>query len=141
SGIGSSFVLDSNAGAVPRGFWNQALFDGVTHGIPNESLSLWSDRIPIDQVGYPSRILNRKLYTEPPADGISSCEVRFAGFHLDRDRFPRFHAQLIKDSRVWAEIDLVYALFPTGPLGMATASQRRAFLHGQTYVPGMALGR
>jgi 3-hydroxymyristoyl/3-hydroxydecanoyl-(acyl carrier protein) dehydratase/1-acyl-sn-glycerol-3-phosphate acyltransferase len=141
SNEGSSFLIDSSKGGVPRGFLDQGLFDGITHGIPNEHLRLWSDRIPANQVGYPSRILRFAFFAAPPADGISQCEVRFAGFHDNDDRFPQFRAQLIAGGRVWAELDLVYVLFAKGPIGNAPAQSRRDFLQYKKYVPGIGLGQ
>jgi len=138
---GSSFLLDSKRGSVPPGFWNQALFDGITHGIPNENLRLWSDRIAGDQVGYPSRIVRLRLFADPPQDGQSSCEVRFRGFYQDQERFPQFAVHLIRNGQVWVEMELVYALFDKGPLGAASGVDRRRFLEQKIYVPGLMLGR
>jgi acyl transferase domain-containing protein/3-hydroxymyristoyl/3-hydroxydecanoyl-(acyl carrier protein) dehydratase/1-acyl-sn-glycerol-3-phosphate acyltransferase len=138
---GSSFDLDSKKGHVPRGFLNQGLFDGITHGIPNENLHYWSERIPQDQVGYPSRITRFAFFGDPPQDGVSHCEMRFAGFQGGDARFPQFRGQLIKDGQVWAELDLVYVLFAKGPLGIAPAEQRRDFLQYRKYASDMLLGR
>jgi acyl transferase domain-containing protein/3-hydroxymyristoyl/3-hydroxydecanoyl-(acyl carrier protein) dehydratase len=140
SATGASFVLDASANAVPRGFLDQALFDGICHGIPNENLRLWSDRIPADQVGYPSRIVRLSLFADCPLDRQSSCEVRFTGFYQEEARFPQFLAQLIRDGRVWAEMELVYALFPKGPLGIVSGRARREFLQDRIFVPGMMVG-
>lgn len=140
SSHGSSFFLDASAGLVPAGFLDQALFDGIAHGIPNENLRLWSDRIALDQVGYPSRIKRLRLFADPPADRRSGCEVRFAGFDQGEQRFPMLRGQLIRDGMVWAEIELVYALFNKGPLGSAPGPQRRAFLRDRIYIHGILLG-
>jgi acyl transferase domain-containing protein/3-hydroxymyristoyl/3-hydroxydecanoyl-(acyl carrier protein) dehydratase len=140
SGEGSSFLLEAAAGAVPAGFLDQGLLDGIAHGIPHENLRLWSERIAIDQVGYPSRVIRLSLFSECPADRKSECEVRFDGFDRDDLRFPKFRAQLIRDGRVWAEMELVYALFNKGPLGMVPGRQRRRFLRDRNYVPGMIVG-
>lgn len=137
---GSSFLLDASAGSVPAGFLDQALFDGIAHGIPNETLRLWSDRIAADQVGYPSRIKRLSLFADPPADRRSGCEVRFDGFDQANPRFPKVRAQLIREGRAWAEIELVYALFNKGPLGSAPGPQRRAFLRDRIYIDGIQLG-
>jgi 3-hydroxymyristoyl/3-hydroxydecanoyl-(acyl carrier protein) dehydratase/1-acyl-sn-glycerol-3-phosphate acyltransferase len=139
TGNGASFRLDSEAGAVPYGFLNQGLFDGATHGIPNENLRMWSDRIAADQVGYPSRVPRLSLFDKPPADGKTDCEVRFAGFHSDGERFPQFRIQLRTKGQIWAEMELVYTLFPKGPLGRASGAERRVFLRGHTHVRGLAL--
>jgi 3-hydroxymyristoyl/3-hydroxydecanoyl-(acyl carrier protein) dehydratase/1-acyl-sn-glycerol-3-phosphate acyltransferase len=140
SSAGSSFLLDSEKGSVPRGFLNQGLLDGAMHGIPIENLHLWSDRIPRDRAGYPSRIIRLSLFAESPADGRSRCEVRFVGFHQEDVRFPRFIAQLTDDDGIWAELEVVYALFPKGPIGSAPPADRRAFLLFKQFVPGMHLG-
>ena len=138
---GSSFLLDASAGLVPAGFIDQALFDGIAHGIPNESLRLWSERIAADQVGYPSRIKRLSLFAGSPCrPGDQAAEVRFDGFDQERLRFPQFRAQLIRDGRVWAEMELVYALFNKGPLGSVPGPQRRAFLRDKTFIDGVLLG-
>ncbi len=70
--------------------------------------------------------------------------VRFAGFEEGDELFPRFKAQLIfpsaESGRVWAEAELVYALYPKGPLGRADAPSRRSFLKDRQYIPHMLLG-
>ncbi len=141
SAKGASFIIDTSAESVPRGFLNQGLFDGLTHGIPNDNLRLWSERIGLDKAGYPSRIPRLSLFADTPADGITECELRFAGFHDNDERHPAFRCQLIKGGLVWAEMDLVYVLFPKGPIGMAPPSKRRDFLQHRVHVPGVGLGR
>ncbi|HXJ42830.1 MAG TPA: hypothetical protein VNH18_26345, partial [Bryobacteraceae bacterium] len=140
SSSGSSFSIDSKKGSVPVGFLNQGLLDGALHGIPIENLRLCSDRIPADTAGYPTRIIRLSLFAEPPADGRSRCEVRFSGFHQEDLRFPRFIAQLTDAGGIWAELDLVYVLFPKGPIGRGPAADRRDFLMFRKFVPGMELG-
>ncbi len=59
-------------------------------------------------------------------------------------QFPMIHIQIIAENEVgaddvWAEIVLVEALFPKGPIGSVDADKRRAFLHEQTYVEGVGL--
>ncbi len=144
SAKGASFLLDAGAGTVPRGLLCQGLLDGMTHGIPNDNLHLWSGRIPPDMVGYPARIHRLSLFGPPPLAGMVRCEVRFAGFEEGDELYPRFKAQLIFPSAesgcVWAEAELVYALYPKGPLGRADAPSRRSFLKDRQYVPDMVLG-
>jgi acyl transferase domain-containing protein/3-hydroxymyristoyl/3-hydroxydecanoyl-(acyl carrier protein) dehydratase/1-acyl-sn-glycerol-3-phosphate acyltransferase len=129
---GASFFLDAGARLAPQGALNQVLLDGATHGIPNDNLHLWSDQIPEDVVGYPVRLNRLALYGPTPRAGLVRCEVRFADSHFD--------VQWIVGETVWASAELVYALFPKGPIGKAPASERRAFLRDRVYLPGVGLG-
>ena len=76
-----------------------------------------------------------------PQHGLVRCEVRFRGFSEGNRRFPVFAVQLIADDRVWCTIDLVYALFPTGPLGSLSLPERKAFAADKVFVPGARIGR
>ncbi|MDF1663196.1 MAG: beta-ketoacyl synthase N-terminal-like domain-containing protein, partial [Planctomycetota bacterium] len=126
---GSSSLLDASPGEVPFGNLNQRLLDAATHGIPHDRLSLWSSEIPEDMVAYPVSIPEAHFYGPAPDSGIVRCEARFKGFK-GNNRFPWISLQLIVEGedRVWAEIELVEALFPKGPIGSAKAEHRRAFL-------------
>jgi len=138
---GASGLLDATPGKVPHGSLNQALLDAATHTIPNQTLWQWSNEIADDQVGYPSRIPRMDFFSPAPRHGLVRCEVRFRGFSEDNARFPWFAVQLIADDRVWCTIDLVYALFPTGPLGSLSLPERKAFAADKVFVPGARIGR
>jgi acyl transferase domain-containing protein/3-hydroxymyristoyl/3-hydroxydecanoyl-(acyl carrier protein) dehydratase/1-acyl-sn-glycerol-3-phosphate acyltransferase len=136
---GSTAWLDADADA-PLGALNQILLDGLTHAIPSASLARWSPEIGEDHVGYPSRVLSMTLHGPAPTQGQVRCEVRYTGFQ-DGPRFPRFDVQLIAGDRVWAQLELVYILFPKGPLGQAPGKARQAFLGDREPVPNMGLAR
>lgn len=136
---GASFLLDA-ASRVPFGTLNQALLDGMTHGIPNDGLNLWSSEIGADQVGYPSRVRRISFFAPPPKAGMVRGEARFMGFADDNERFPLIHVQLIVAEQVWVDAELVYRLFPKGPLGSASPELRQKFLRDRTFVPGVRLG-
>ncbi len=136
---GASYLLDAISG-VPFGALNQALLDGMTHGIPNDHLDLWSPRIGADQVGYPSRVRRLSFYAPPPKDGLVRGEARFMGFANEDERLPLIHVQLIVGEKVWADVELIYRLFPKGPLGSAPPELRQKFLRERTFVPGLRLG-
>jgi acyl transferase domain-containing protein/3-hydroxymyristoyl/3-hydroxydecanoyl-(acyl carrier protein) dehydratase/1-acyl-sn-glycerol-3-phosphate acyltransferase len=140
-GSGSSTLLDANcAGQVPLGALNQRLLDAATHGIPHDRLSHWSSEIGDDVVAYPVSIPSANFYGAVPQSGMIRCEARFRGFK-GGPRFPWISLQLIveDEDRVWAEIELVEALFPKGPIGEATPLNRRAFLGEAQFVPGLTL--
>lgn len=137
---GSIAWLDAKQGSVPPGLLDQGLLDGILHAIPNEHLCRWSDRISPDEVGFPSRILRFTFFAQPPADRVCHCMVLFSGFHSGDRRFPRFRVQASAGGRLWVDFDLVYVLFPKGPLGRVPNDLRRKFFAGVEYVPGMELG-
>jgi acyl transferase domain-containing protein/3-hydroxymyristoyl/3-hydroxydecanoyl-(acyl carrier protein) dehydratase/1-acyl-sn-glycerol-3-phosphate acyltransferase len=137
---GSSSRLDATPGRVPVGILNQRLLDAAMHGIPHDNLACWSPEIPTDQASYPVSIPKAHFYGPPPTNGEVRCEARFAGFTGGR-RFPTIALQLIADDEVWAELTLVGALFPKGPLGLAEAHPRWAFLVQRRFVPGLSLSR
>jgi 3-hydroxymyristoyl/3-hydroxydecanoyl-(acyl carrier protein) dehydratase len=136
---GASFWLDLNASGVPVGALNQGLLDAATHGIPHDALWRWSAEIPTDVAAYPVALTNAAFYGPTPVSGRVRCEARFAGFQGDDRRFPMIRVQIIMGDEVWAEFTLVETLFPKGPLGQAEPAARRAFLHEQRFVAGMAL--
>ncbi|MEB3197803.1 MAG: 1-acyl-sn-glycerol-3-phosphate acyltransferase, partial [Candidatus Sericytochromatia bacterium] len=136
---GSTALLNAEHDA-PVGYMNQVLLDGMTHAIPSANLHRWSAEIGEDQVGYPTKVLSMSLYGPVPTTGPVRCEVRFTGFH-EGPRFPRFDIQLIAADRVWANLELVYILFPKGPLGSVSGLERQAFLGEKTAVPNVGLAR
>lgn len=137
---GASTSLDAAAGTVPVGLLHPALLDAALHGIPHDDLGQWSELVTADRVAYPARVSELRLYGPAPTQGRVRCEVRFDGFVAVPD-LPRFHIQLIDGDRVWAEMVLIEACFPKGPLGSATAASRRAFLRDGEFVEGVALSR
>ena len=139
SGSGATYWLDLDASRVPAGALNQGLLDAATHGIPHDALWQWSAEIPADVAAYPVAITAAHFYGPTPVSGRVRCEARFAGFQGGDRRFPMIRVQIITGDEVWAEFELVETLFPKGPLGQAEPAVRRAFLHEQRFVPGMAL--
>jgi len=139
SDSGATYWLDLDASRVPSGALNQGLLDAATHGIPHDALWRWSAEIPADVAAYPVAITSAAFYGPTPFSGRVRCEARFAGFQNDDRRFPMIRVQIITGDEVWAEFELVETLFPKGPLGQAEPAARRAFLHEQRFVPGMAL--
>jgi 3-hydroxymyristoyl/3-hydroxydecanoyl-(acyl carrier protein) dehydratase/1-acyl-sn-glycerol-3-phosphate acyltransferase len=137
---GASALLDAGAGTVPTGVLHPALLDAALHSIPHDRLSMWSDEIAEDRVAYPARISRLAVYGPVPTSGEVRAEVRFDGF-LAKPDLPRFEIQLIVGDRVWAEMSLVEACFPKGPLGSAPPRERRAFLRDGIWVEGLSLSR
>ena len=143
---GASAVLAPERSGVPFGFINQGLLDAATHAIPADELHLWSDDISKENLGYPSRVLNAHFYQDAPRKGEVQVEARFEGFYQDpalpaetKFRFPKFRLVLIYNKNVWADFELVYALFPKGPIGLASPEKRRDFLNGAKYVKDVHL--
>ena len=144
--VGATYWLDLDANGVPESVLNQGLLDAATHGIPHDALWRWSSEIPAGVAAYPVAIPTATFHRATPTSGRMRCEARFAGFRDDDPQFPVIHIQIIKENEVgaddvWAEIVLVEALFPKGPIGSVDADKRRAFLHEQTYVEGVGLSQ
>ncbi|MEW5848463.1 MAG: beta-ketoacyl synthase N-terminal-like domain-containing protein [Myxococcota bacterium] len=137
---GASGVLDLALRGVPRGALHQGLLDALTHAIPHDALSRWSQDIPDDVVGYPYRIPTMRLFADIPESGEAQVEVRFAGFDGE-PRFPKFDIQLLVNGAVCAALTLVEVLLPKGPIGRASRADRRAFLRDRRYMPGLRLSR
>ncbi|MBK7050134.1 MAG: polyketide synthase dehydratase domain-containing protein [Rhodoferax sp.] len=135
---GSSAVVQAGRGSVPRGALHQGLLDAATHGLPHDGLSVWSERIAGDVVGYPYRIKHMNLYAPLPDTGELRIEARFAGFDGE-ERFPMLDVQVIQNERVLVDFRLVEVLLPRGPIGAAPREQRRSFLRDRHHVPGIAL--
>ncbi len=149
--VGATYWLDLDVNGVPPQIGdqvalNQGLLDAATHGIPHDALGRWSPEIPGDVAAYPIAIPTATFHRETPNSGRIRCEARFAGFRDDDPQFPMINIQIIVENRVgaddvWAEIVLVEALFPKGPIGSVDAAKRRAFLHEQVYVDGVGLSQ
>ena len=137
---GSSALLDAAGGSVPLGTLHPALLDAATHGIPHDALYRWCADIPRDVVAYPQRLSEARFYGPPPRTGEVRCEARFEDYDAE-SREAVFHLQLLRDDRPWADLRLREVMLPKGPLGMAPADQRRAFLRDRIATPGLALSR
>ncbi|MEM9072743.1 MAG: beta-ketoacyl synthase N-terminal-like domain-containing protein [Myxococcota bacterium] len=131
-------VLDAAKGTVPYGAAHQGLLDAVTHILPHDQLSLWSDQVGDDVVAYPHH-LDLQLYEALPTEGQVECEARFEGFEDAEKRFPIFRMQLRKEGRALADFRLVEVLMPKGRLGVLPPSDRRRFLRDALPIPGATL--
>ncbi|RYE93430.1 MAG: 3-hydroxyacyl-[acyl-carrier-protein] dehydratase FabA, partial [Myxococcales bacterium] len=138
---GASAVLDLDAATGgPVGALNATLLDAATHAIPHDALAAWFPEIDPATVAYPAIVRSLRLFGPPPTSGLVQLEVRPDGLD-DGARFPRFRLQLRQGDRVWAEMVLVEALFPRGPLGALPPAERRSFLRRERAVDGGGLGR
>ncbi len=140
SGAGSSALLDAAGGSVPYGTLHPALLDAATHGIPHDALSRWCAEIPGDVVAYPRRLRHARFYAPAPAAGEVRCEARFEGYQA-ASRTAVFHLQMLTGDVPWADMRLEEVLLPKGPLGLAPAGARRAFLRDRIPTPGLGLAR
>lgn len=137
---GASCILDASGGTVPTGLLHPALLDAGLHAIPHDRLHEWSSEVGEDKVAYPARVLELNLYDSVPTQGEVRCEVRFDGFLAAPD-LPRFCIQWIGAHGVFAQLTLVEACFPKGPLGSAAPLDRRAFLRDHQFVEGLSLAK
>jgi 3-hydroxymyristoyl/3-hydroxydecanoyl-(acyl carrier protein) dehydratase/1-acyl-sn-glycerol-3-phosphate acyltransferase len=137
---GASGLLDAAPGAVPAGRLNPRLLDAATHVIPHEALHRWTDKVPEGVVAYPALVTDLDLHGPTPTSGEVRVEARFDGF-LGGPDHPAFKLQLIAGGRVFAQMRLVEATFPKGPLGNAEPGARRAFLKDGQYIEGLRLSR
>ncbi|RLB54106.1 MAG: 3-hydroxyacyl-[acyl-carrier-protein] dehydratase FabA, partial [Deltaproteobacteria bacterium] len=134
---GSSAILDAAVGSVPHGALNQALLDGLVHGIPHDDLTRWSETVDAEDLAYPFQIRSARFYGPPPSRGSVRCETRFAGF-VGSERFPVFRIQALTDERLWAAIELVEVLVPMGEHGRSR-EKRLTFLRDRQFLPGIGL--
>jgi 3-oxoacyl-(acyl-carrier-protein) synthase/3-hydroxymyristoyl/3-hydroxydecanoyl-(acyl carrier protein) dehydratase/1-acyl-sn-glycerol-3-phosphate acyltransferase len=115
-----------------------ALLDAALHGVPHDALRDWFPEVGAAQVAYPARIDRFRLYAPAPNQGTVEVRVRPAGL-AGSARFPRLLVQWLVGERVWAELLLVEACFPSTRLGLLAPEARRAFLRDGVYVPGARL--
>ena len=142
--LGATYWLDLDVGDVPVGALNQGLLDAATHGIPHDALGRWAAEIPADVAAYPVAITQAQFFGATPTTGQVRCEARFGGFRAGNQQFPIVHIQILSQGssgqdKVWAEIELVEALFPKGPIGSVDPAARRAFLQERVYTPAVRL--
>lgn len=136
---GSSAWIDAAKITVPQGALGQGLLDVMTHGIPHDQLGRWAPELGDDVVAYPAIIPGLRLYAELPRTGLLRVEARFAGVQPG-GRFVAIDLQLIQGAVVLAELRLIEALFPKGPLGRMAPAERAAFLRDRAFVDGAGLG-
>ena len=138
---GASATLQVPAGAAPAGVLHPALLDGATHPIPHDELGRWFPELDPGKVAYPASIHNLTVFGPGPApDATVRCEVRPAGT-LGSPDLPLFELELSTVDGVWAQLTLLEACYPKGPLGRAVPAERRAFLRDRRFVPGLRLSR
>lgn len=140
SDAGSSAVLDAAGGSVPYGTLHPALLDAATHGIPHDDLRRWCEEIPGDVVAYPQRLRHARFYRPAPESGEVRCEARFERYDAE-SRTAVFRLQMLAGGEPWADMRLEEVLLPKGPLGLAPADARRAFLRDRIATPGLGLSR
>jgi 3-hydroxymyristoyl/3-hydroxydecanoyl-(acyl carrier protein) dehydratase/1-acyl-sn-glycerol-3-phosphate acyltransferase len=139
---GCSATLEAGTTAVPIGAIGQLLLDGITHAMPMANLWKLSPTLPRDRMAYPTSLRQVTFHRDVPSAGEVRCEVRFAGFEKTGSlQTPAFQAQLIVEDRVWAEVSMLVALFPKGPLGSIPGRERRAFMRNRSFVPGVRLSQ
>ncbi|WP_032917112.1 polyketide synthase dehydratase domain-containing protein [Streptomyces rimosus] len=142
---GSSGVLDTARGGVPRGLLHHGLLDAATHVIPHTCMGRWSADIGRDCVTYPHRLASLDVHAPLPETGLLDVEARFAGFDSGTPRLPgspRLPAvdlQLCAGERVLLAMRLVLVLVPAGGLLEVSGRLRRDYLRDRRYVPGLLL--
>jgi hypothetical protein len=141
SSSGGSGVLEVARGRVPRGMLHQGLLDGALHVIPAQSLWQWTPTVSRGLVAIPHRLDWLELYEPLPDSGEVNVEARFTGLDGSEMSLPSVEVQLSIADRVAVAFRLVLGLLTLGPLADATPADRRAFLSGHHYVPGVELSR
>ncbi|NQX57961.1 beta-ketoacyl synthase N-terminal-like domain-containing protein [Paenibacillus qinlingensis] len=131
---GSSVRIASSPGVVPLGVLNPVLLDALTHAIPHETLSLWSQDALPDTIAYPYQLTEACFFATVPSEGSVNAEVRFAGFRDENPRFPQFVIRVEQDGRPIMELMLTEICFPKGKLGRLNPADRKQFLLGQGFV-------
>ncbi|MCO4764194.1 MAG: polyketide synthase dehydratase domain-containing protein, partial [Myxococcales bacterium] len=139
---GASATLDAGRLTVPHGTLGQGLLDAMTHVIPHDDMTQWSEQIPAGFAAYPHRLVDLQLFAPLPRAGLLRLEARFVGFDDEAasgQRYPTSDVQLISDhGGVIATMRLVEVLLPKGRIGNASPEARRRFLAGQ-FVPDVGL--
>ncbi|KOU36215.1 polyketide synthase dehydratase domain-containing protein [Streptomyces sp. WM6378] len=139
---GSSGVLDTARGTVPKGCLNQGVLDALVQVIPLASLWRWAPQVGYAKVAYPLRVASLELFEALPQTGEVEAEARFAGFDsADASLGPTvaIDLQLCVDGRVAAALRLISVLLPVGPLSPASLVERRDFLAHRRPVEGVGL--
>ena len=134
---GASSWISADPGVLPLGALNPRLLDAATHGIPHDNLGKWSGAVAEDRAAYPIAVSNATFYGPAPRRGRIRCEARFNGWFAET--YPRITLELIDGDRVWAQMEILEALFPKGPLGVLPPLSRRAFLRDRQFVAAAAL--
>ena len=132
SSEGSSALVDAGHAGVPQGQINPGFVDACLHGIPHDDLRSWFPELDKDLAAYPLLILSATFYGPTPTRGIHRVEARPQGLHRQW-RLPQIALQIIDEhDQLWAELTLLEALLPKGPLGALPPSERRAFITGNS---------
>ncbi|MFI6475261.1 hypothetical protein ACIBL5_33980 [Streptomyces sp. NPDC050516] len=141
---GSSGVLDTARGTVPKGCLNQGVLDALVQVIPHASLWRWVPEVGDGKVSYPLRVASLELFEALPETGEVEVEARFAGLDsADATLGPTsaIDLQLCVDGRVAVALRLIIVLLPVGPLSRASLVERRDFLARRRPVEGVGLSR
>ncbi|MBA2654029.1 MAG: hypothetical protein H0U71_03050 [Gammaproteobacteria bacterium] len=137
---GSTMLLRIENDLANEDQLNQILLDAVTHGTYHfrEGYTFWHSDIPKGFVSFPSIIKKLKFYDDKPTTGIARCETRFGGFYFSK-QFPKFLIYVIINDKVWAELELIDALFPLGFIYQVPPAQLREYVRDKQYIPDVYL--
>ncbi|MCC7123449.1 MAG: hypothetical protein IT178_01270 [Acidobacteria bacterium] len=147
SAAGADLVVRLDAEADARERISHIVLDTGLHGVPHDAMQTWFPEVEPGQVAYPAHVERFRVWErrgprlndgDPTASTTVEVRVRPADVRGSA-RFPRIHAQFIRDGQVWAELTLVEACFPATRLGQLPAADRRAFLRDGVFVPGARL--
>jgi 3-hydroxymyristoyl/3-hydroxydecanoyl-(acyl carrier protein) dehydratase/1-acyl-sn-glycerol-3-phosphate acyltransferase len=118
-------TLDLGRSGVPAGLLLPAALDAGTHLLPHDALHRFTRAAGEGEVAYPAVVERLELFSPTPTAGQLRVVARLLEAPKGRARFA---LQWSQNGVVWAEMTLLEALFPKGPLGSAPPAQRRAFL-------------
>ncbi|GHH45422.1 polyketide synthase [Streptomyces candidus] len=139
---GSSGVIDTARGTVPRGYLHQGVLDALVQVVPSASMWRWMPHLGTEWAGFPFRVESLELYEELPGAGEAEAEARFAGPVSDAlgvGPLAAIDLQLCVDGRVAAALRLVHVLLPLGPFAGVPFADRRDFLANRRPVDSIAL--
>lgn len=148
SSQGASGRLSVPRCKVPVGRLHPGLLDAAMHLVPAGALSVWTiegtdvgsyAEAKDPEVALPQRVTWARFYRDAPLDGVVDVETRFVGFDDADGRMPVIDVWLSVGDDIWAFIRVVGILLPKGPIGLAGAAERRAFLGERRAVPGLSL--
>ncbi|MBN8616319.1 MAG: polyketide synthase dehydratase domain-containing protein [Deltaproteobacteria bacterium] len=130
SGASGVILVPAEQGALQL----ELVLDAATHVIPHDALHTWSERLPAGRAAYPYRI-ERAWLGALPTQGTITVEARLEKV----DEHAHLRLVLLHADRVVADLHLVEVLLPKGPIGLAAAPDREAFLRDAQFRGGVGL--
>lgn len=139
SAQGVSGIVDIARVQVPPLAIHPGFLDACLHVIPHGELHTWFPQLEAGMAAYPLLMESANFYGPTPQAGRFRVEARPLDIHPTL-KLPRITLQIIDErEQLWADMILVEALLPKGPLGQVDDAERYRFFVEHDYVPSMGL--